>query len=105
MQGRTKRRKKLREKWFFDCLCKRCSDPTELGSHVSTLKCSNNSCLGFVVPKSGHAEDQMCLKCGLVMSPDTIEQIENDAAKKIQKSLQVYCILLSSAANQFTKYF
>ena len=94
MQGRTKRRKKLREKWFFDCLCKRCSDPTELGSHVSTLKCSNNSCLGFVVPKSGHAEDQMCSKCGLVMSPDTIEQIENDAAKKIQKSLQVYSKLV-----------
>ena len=89
MQGRTKRRKKLREKWFFDCLCKRCSDPTELGSHVSTLKCSNNSCLGFVVPKSGQAEDQMCSKCGLVMSPDTIEKIENEAAKKIQKSLQV----------------
>ena len=30
------------------------------------------------------------------MSPDTIEQIENEAAKKIQKSLQV-------GANQFTK--
>jgi len=34
-----KRRTKLREKWFFDCSCSRCSDPTELGSHASSLLC------------------------------------------------------------------
>lgn len=33
------RRDYLKESKYFDCKCKRCSDPTELGSHMSTLKC------------------------------------------------------------------
>lgn len=33
------RRAHLREGKFFDCSCPRCSDPTELGTHLSTLKC------------------------------------------------------------------
>ena len=73
-----KRRKKLREKWFFDCVCKRCKDPMELGSHVSTLKCSNDSCSGLIIPKSSEDEDQICSKCGLIMSPDEIESKENE---------------------------
>lgn len=29
----------LREGKYFDCTCKRCSDPTELGTHISSLRC------------------------------------------------------------------
>ena len=25
--------------WYFDCECRRCCDPTELGSHTSTIRC------------------------------------------------------------------
>lgn len=34
------RRAFLKEGKFFDCSCRRCSDPTELGTHMSTLKCT-----------------------------------------------------------------
>ena len=34
------RRKHLRESKYFDCCCQRCSDPTENGTHFSTLLCS-----------------------------------------------------------------
>ncbi|CAK1555747.1 unnamed protein product [Leptosia nina] len=34
------RREYLLESKFFNCECKRCADPTELGTHMSTLKCS-----------------------------------------------------------------
>ncbi|XP_063536955.1 SET domain-containing protein SmydA-8 [Cydia strobilella] len=34
------RRDYLLESKFFACDCPRCADPTELGSHLSTLKCS-----------------------------------------------------------------
>ncbi|XP_011560447.3 SET domain-containing protein SmydA-8 [Plutella xylostella] len=34
------RREFLAESKFFDCDCARCADPTELGTHLSTLKCS-----------------------------------------------------------------
>uniref|UniRef100_A0A0K2U0Z5 SET domain-containing protein n=1 Tax=Lepeophtheirus salmonis TaxID=72036 RepID=A0A0K2U0Z5_LEPSM len=39
IQGRLKRRSKLRCKWFFDCICDRCLDATELGSHLSSHLC------------------------------------------------------------------
>ncbi|CAG4991179.1 unnamed protein product [Colias eurytheme] len=34
------RREYLLESKFFNCECQRCADPTELGTHLSTLKCS-----------------------------------------------------------------
>lgn len=34
------RRAHLREGKFFDCSCARCADPTELGTNLSSLKCS-----------------------------------------------------------------
>jgi len=47
--GNFKRRQKIRDEWYFDCECRRCSDPTECGSFVSALKC--DSCIsGNVLP-------------------------------------------------------
>lgn len=49
IQGTHLRREKLKKVWNFDCCCARCSDPTELNSHLSSLacgKCEN----GFLVP-------------------------------------------------------
>lgn len=37
--GTLFRRMKLKKFWFFDCNCDRCSDPTELGTHMSSLVC------------------------------------------------------------------
>lgn len=34
------RRSCLKETKYFDCNCPRCSDPTELGTHMGTLKCT-----------------------------------------------------------------
>lgn len=34
------RREQLYEGKHFSCACNRCSDPTELGTHMSSLKCS-----------------------------------------------------------------
>ncbi len=39
LYGNFKRRRKIRADWHFDCLCKRCSDPTECGSFISAIKC------------------------------------------------------------------
>ena len=72
-----KRRKKLREKWFFDCACKRCNDPSEFGSHVSSLKCAQCPD-GLIIPKSGESEDQMCSKCGLLFTIKDIDRLENE---------------------------
>ena len=49
LSGNFKRRKKIRDEWYFDCECRRCSDPTECGSYVSALKCDSCSS-GNVLP-------------------------------------------------------
>lgn len=33
------RREFLKESKYFDCTCQRCADPTELGTHMSSMKC------------------------------------------------------------------
>jgi hypothetical protein len=107
MQGRVKRRKKLREKWFFDCSCKRCEDPSEFGSHVSTLKCPNCSLTdgGLLISKSGDADDQMCNKCGTLMTAKEIDCLENETAMEIQKCLDVPFEKLTALVKSLTEKF
>jgi DNA-directed RNA polymerase subunit RPC12/RpoP len=72
VQGTSKRRDHLRESKFFDCVCARCSDATELGTYAGALKCpqcttgavistrpldrdadwrcDNDACAGYTVP-------------------------------------------------------
>ena len=77
------RRPFLRSKWFFDCNCHRCLDPTELGSHLSSLICDNSKCGGTVVICSSEQleGDWSCLDCGGKKSyedvVETFEQLEN----------------------------
>jgi hypothetical protein len=46
------RRKQLRNTKYFDCCCARCSDPTELGSHLSTLLCRVPACGGYSLARA-----------------------------------------------------
>lgn len=68
------RRPLLREKWHFDCWCTRCLDPTELGSHLSSLRCprrgSRRQCEGTVLLTSptSTSSDWACQYCGLVIN-------------------------------------
>jgi len=39
LKGTQDRRSTLLKNKLFECACARCSDPTEFGSHLSTLKC------------------------------------------------------------------
>ncbi|XP_066987647.1 LOW QUALITY PROTEIN: SET domain-containing protein SmydA-8-like [Macrobrachium rosenbergii] len=50
---------------LFRCACKRCLDPTELGSHVSSVLCRScsRSDRSFVVPPDGALKDWQCLEC------------------------------------------
>ena len=37
LNGTHRRRKKICEEWYFDCTCKRCSDPTECGTYIGRV--------------------------------------------------------------------
>ena len=52
------RREHLLESKYFTCACNRCADPTELGTHMSSLKC--NKCdNGVVVSLDSLGEDMI----------------------------------------------
>ena len=75
----TCRRKSLKETKYFDCSCARCADPSELGSHFSTLVCRDPGCGGYMLCQdplqTSHWE---CLKCHLQMSAaDVVEEQEH----------------------------
>ncbi|CAL4131326.1 unnamed protein product, partial [Meganyctiphanes norvegica] len=46
---------------FFKCTCSRCMDPTELGTHASSLKCCCGN--GFLTPHQDMSSDWNCTKC------------------------------------------
>ena len=53
-----------RSYWFFDCECPRCLDPTELGSLMSAVKCSDceSGNLLPIDPKNLES-DWLCSQC------------------------------------------
>ncbi|KAK9893097.1 hypothetical protein WA026_023770 [Henosepilachna vigintioctopunctata] len=55
------RREFLRENKFFECKCERCSDATELGTHLGTLKC--NKCDNGVILSTDPLDDKCAWKC------------------------------------------
>ncbi|KAM3965851.1 SET and MYND domain containing, arthropod-specific, member 3 [Aphomia sociella] len=55
------RREFLLESKFFSCDCPRCADPTELGTHLSTLKC--NKCDNGVILSTNPLDNDAPWKC------------------------------------------
>jgi len=69
----------LRATKFFECRCDRCKDPTELRTHISSLRCQHLKCMnmsppgllqlptkGMIVPTNPYKveEDWKCNSCG-----------------------------------------
>ena len=81
------RRPFLRQKWFFDCTCDRCSDPTECGSYISSVICQKTKCCGSVVP-SNPQSDWVCQSCGAAMCLDRVQSALERAAQLIATPIQ-----------------
>jgi len=69
------RRRTLRENWYFDCFCKRCSDPTEFESYLSAMKCQ--SCSSNVLPINplDQESDWKCKDCQTTVNPSQVLEI------------------------------
>jgi len=68
------RRNLLKQGWCFSCCCPRCSDPTELGAHSSTLTC--RQCKGFLLPDTClEASSTWSCKCGKSMKADEVDRL------------------------------
>jgi len=77
------RQEHLLENKYFRCECERCVDPTELGSHTSSLKCREERCGGPTVPKDPMCVkgDWVCEKCEAVVNADCVKKLLKGLAK------------------------
>ena len=68
--GSIVRRPPFRQLWNFDCTCPRCSDPTELGTYASALKCKG--CSGHYLPVQclDYSSEWRCDKCNKTITAD-----------------------------------
>ncbi|CAD1474990.1 unnamed protein product, partial [Heterotrigona itama] len=68
------RRAHLLETKYFSCHCKRCADPTELGTHFGTLKCPHDN--GFVLPEDPLNNDSQwgCNLCPGILTASEVMQ-------------------------------
>jgi len=88
LQGSIKRRMKLHDKWYFDCKCARCMDPTELGSFTSAHICKVcNSPDAYIVTTEveNSSAPWKCAKCGLLTPAAELNAKETEIALEIQK--------------------
>ena len=85
------RRKSLKSSKYFDCFCARCSDPTEFGTHFSTLLCRVADCSGFSLCQdpTSSTSDWKCLKCGHETSRDIVLSEQEDWEERIEAAPKV----------------
>ena len=87
--GSVARRSHFPRVWYFDCSCERCRDPTELGSHLSSLLCRD--CGQPVLPShpTHYNSPWSCSSCSLPLS----------AHEAMARSVSLYRLLLSCPAS------
>ena len=93
----------LREHWSFTCQCKRCSDPTELGTYASAVWCYNckataasdtesdsdidKASAGVMLPKGpadGATSLWSCTQCGTSIDKTKMESLIDVALRIIK---------------------
>lgn len=86
--GTQARRQHLKETKYFACKCPRCSDPTELGTYLSAMRClgdGNNSCDGIHLPEDPLDEDTewACNKCGIKVQNSQVNMLITQMSEEV----------------------
>lgn len=72
---------------YFACTCSRCSDPNELGSHLSTLKCPCEK--GFVTPKEplNSESEWSCKECPGVLTSQEVDALIDRLGEEVDAAM------------------
>lgn len=65
---------------YFVCECKRCADPTELGTHMSSIACPN--CKKLVAPSE--TEHWSCANCSSTVPAHDVKELLNEMDTEIR---------------------
>lgn len=84
MWGTANRQLHLSTTKYFTCSCERCLDPTELGTHLSSLRCTQCK-EGFVLPSPlpFKPEIWICNTCSATVSVDHVEGVLKHLGEKL----------------------
>lgn len=92
--GTQVRQRQLRNMKYFSCYCPRCADPTELNTHLSSLKCigmDGIACDGIQIPvKPLDAEltEWACNKCPARVNGTEITDLMTRMSDEIDHTIQ-----------------
>lgn len=83
------RREHLLATKYFACRCERCEDPTELGSHLGTLKCLCGS--GLVLPNDplDSETEWSCTTCPGRLTASEVSQLTDRLADDVEAAMGV----------------
>jgi hypothetical protein len=93
--GTLSRREHLKSMKYISCNCPRCSDPTELGTHLSSLKCigmdGQVACDGIqdaIKPLDDDLIEWACNKCPARVSGSMIKDLMTKMSDEIDHTMQ-----------------
>lgn len=86
--GTAARRDHLKSTRFFMCTCRRCADPTELGTNFSALRCTKCP-LGFMMSAAplDQLADWICTSCNDTITADEANDITLQLGEEVEKVL------------------
>lgn len=92
--GTQARRQHLKDIKYFSCKCIRCSDPSEMGTYLSAMKClgdGNKECDGIHLPEDPLDDETewACNKCNVKVSNCQVEMIISQMGEEVENALMM----------------
>lgn len=86
METTAMRRSKLKSGWYFDCICQRCSDPTENEAYVSATRClrCQNGIIAPQRPLEGDSSEWLCDLCPHSSNGTAVNKLNEYFLSKIE---------------------
>ncbi|KAJ8982545.1 hypothetical protein NQ317_005547 [Molorchus minor] len=82
LQGNLDRKEHLREGKYFTCSCARCTDPTELGTELSSLIC--HVCSKGLIRPQNTAQNWKCCECQKTFRDALINRTVEEGRRRIE---------------------
>ncbi|VDM95510.1 unnamed protein product, partial [Onchocerca ochengi] len=74
-RSRYQRQKELKSKWYFDCQCERCIDPSD--DILTSIRCINEQCdEALIITENSKPTSIQCPKCKQITSEDHVKMCQ-----------------------------
>lgn len=105
--GTQARREHLRATKYFDCVCKRCKDPTELGTYLSAMRCigtMTEQCGGIQLAEDpcDDSTDWCCDRCDVRVKNEEVVYLVSQMGEEVE-NVQANCPTVRQLEDLMTK--